>query len=728
MKLFGKTFFESAQPKEVDPTTEVSSYASPYYTKYNLRPYNPDDLYQKTGTLDIYDKMRIDDQVKAVLTMKKYAILSTGWKIEAASEEKVDVQVRDFVHHCLTDGMTGSFDNDLLELLTAIDDGFSVTEQIYKKITQGDWKGKMGLRRLKTRAPHSWRFEPDDFGELKELIQMTDTGDNPLNPQKFIIYSYNKEFGNWYGNSDLRAAYRSWWSKDVVIKFWNIFLERFGMPTVVAKYKPGATKEQRIKVLKVVKNIQAKTGILLPEAFTLDMLEAVRRGEAGYMEAVQQHNKMIARAILVPDLMGFSETSGGSYALGETQFDVFLWILEKLRRADIQEGIVDEQLIKRLVDFNFVVSKYPKFKFNPLTEENKQKLADLFIKASEKGIVLPTTKDEEYMRNTLSFPKRTEEDELLPKPEKPAPQFSEPEPKKTEMAQQEFKLKRKKTEFEEKVNFKKINNDLNELQDETKFDFGKLITKIGDDYISTVFRRKIIEEGNVKEIDKINLKYLGDMRALWKVSMRDGYMSGRNQAKTEIKISQFQVGTVGNLPPKEALAYFETYSVYITGTEKAFIEKYTQQILYGAIERGETTAEAMFKLEEFFEQYKVEQKMRVGNKTVVKPIEEIPGRLETIVRTNFTNTYNQGRLGMFQDEAVKDFIPAYQYSAIIDERTSEFCERWDETILKAGDPLWAGNIPPNHFNCRSLLVPVTSDEKYKIDRPPAIKPAKGFGG
>ena len=296
------------------------------------------------------------------------------------------------------------------------------------------------------------------------------------------------------------------------------------------------------------------------------------------------------------------------------------------------------------------------------------------------------------------------------------------------MAQQEFKLKRKKTEFEEKVNFKKINNDLNELQDETKFDFGKLITKIGDDYISTVFRRKIIEEGNVKEIDKINLKYLGDMRALWKVSMRDGYMSGRNQAKTEIKISQFQVGTVGNLPPKEALAYFETYSVYITGTEKAFIEKYTQQILYGAIERGETTAEAMFKLEEFFEQYKVEQKMRVGNKTVVKPIEEIPGRLETIVRTNFTNTYNQGRLGMFQDEAVKDFIPAYQYSAIIDERTSEFCERWDETILKAGDPLWAGNIPPNHFNCRSLLVPVTSDEKYKIDRPPAIKPAKGFGG
>ena len=50
---------------------EVSFYDSPYYSKSQLAPYNPDDLYQKKGSLDIYEKMTHDDQIKAVMTMKK---------------------------------------------------------------------------------------------------------------------------------------------------------------------------------------------------------------------------------------------------------------------------------------------------------------------------------------------------------------------------------------------------------------------------------------------------------------------------------------------------------------------------------------------------------------------------------------------------------------------------------------------------------------------------------
>ena len=58
--------------------------------------YNPDDLVGKKG-LEIYKKMRIDDQIKAVLTMKKMAMLSTGWDVHSASQEPDDVEKREFV-------------------------------------------------------------------------------------------------------------------------------------------------------------------------------------------------------------------------------------------------------------------------------------------------------------------------------------------------------------------------------------------------------------------------------------------------------------------------------------------------------------------------------------------------------------------------------------------------------------------------------------------------------
>ena len=71
--------------------TVLSRWATP------ARSYNPDDDLIGLKGMEIYEKMRRDDQVKAALSFKKSACLSTGWEIHPASDKKPDVEAADFV-------------------------------------------------------------------------------------------------------------------------------------------------------------------------------------------------------------------------------------------------------------------------------------------------------------------------------------------------------------------------------------------------------------------------------------------------------------------------------------------------------------------------------------------------------------------------------------------------------------------------------------------------------
>jgi uncharacterized protein with gpF-like domain len=60
----------------------------------------------------------------------------------------------------------------------------------------------------------------------------------------------------------------------------------------------------------------------------------------------------------------------------------------------------------------------------------------------------------------------------------------------------------------------------------------------------------------------------------------------------------------------------------------------------------------------------------------------------------------------FRSDAVRPYIEAYQYQAIMDDVTTDFCREHDGQIIRADDPDLQRIQPPNHFNCRSVLVPI----------------------
>jgi SPP1 gp7 family putative phage head morphogenesis protein len=125
-------------------------------------------------------------------------------------------------------------------------------------------------------------------------------------------------------------------------------------------------------------------------------------------------------------------------------------------------------------------------------------------------------------------------------------------------------------------------------------------------------------------------------------------------------------------------------------------------------------------------------KREVGGQLEAAWGREDPARLETVFRTNTQSAYNGGRHEVMSHPEVKKARPFLRFDAVIDARTSDACDALDGTVRPADDPFWHTHHPPLHFNCRSILTPLTPDEAddegVTKGPPPADgEPDEGFG-
>ena len=72
-----------AEPPPKAPATGEVSFADPsrLFPGGWSTPYNPSELVGQRG-LQVFDKMRKDDQVKAALTFKQHSVTAAGWSIK----------------------------------------------------------------------------------------------------------------------------------------------------------------------------------------------------------------------------------------------------------------------------------------------------------------------------------------------------------------------------------------------------------------------------------------------------------------------------------------------------------------------------------------------------------------------------------------------------------------------------------------------------------------------
>ncbi len=410
--------------------------------------YNLDDLVKKKG-LKIYSQMRVDEQVKAVVTFKRDAIISRGWHFCFDEESKIsetEQKRRIRIFEKILERMPGTFVDALNKISVGREFGYSLTEKVYKPVMiDGAWQ--VGLGGMLGREPSTFEFHTDAFGTLEYVQQLAGGTRIDIDLAKFVHYVHNPEFDEYFGRSDLREAYRAWFMKDQMLKMWGFYAEKLGGGALILSLGPDANitanSEAYRALQKIAENFKASGGIVLPKGVTAQF--EFPPGVDTFEKAVTWFDLAIARALLVPNLLGVSHTGQtGAYAQSQTQLEAFAWTLKA--DADRLEACLNEQLFYDLGEQNFGDQEYPYFKFKIPTNEHVKWIITSWKEMIGAKAVIPTEDDEKIVRTMLDMPMRTEQSVVIEDPAVKAAQEHE-----AAMAEQANKSAEKQAEKAGKV-------------------------------------------------------------------------------------------------------------------------------------------------------------------------------------------------------------------------------------------------------------------------------------
>lgn len=671
-----------------------------------FKPYNSDDLYQLRNDYSIYEEMLQDEQVNVAMQLKKDLILASGYEI--VSEEEGQEEIEADIERALGEDLDVPFEDYIEEVLSAFDFGFSLTEKIFKNRDDGS----LTLSTLKTRHPATWLIWTDDQGNIQRYQQFETVQEITVDPRSLIHYVNRRKFQNPYGTSDLRSAYQAWFAKKQIWKFYLIFMEKAASPIPIASYKKNTKEAAVTKVFNTIKKFQTKTAMAIPDDIVIDWLQANGEGQV-YLKALDLMNMFIGRSLFIPDLMGFqgSETSGGSFSLGENQIEMALKHIERRRKT--VEHLINSHIIKPIVFFNHgFVEHFPKFQFRQIQGDDTIKFAETFLKAMQSRTYKPTPEEINHFRGLIKFPESDDVEISEPQPQgglnepgqindngdnvEPNPSTpvsgspSDAVDQSDEVSEQkdQFALKPFKNpegDFHKRVDFQAVETQLDQNKNQILSETDPVVRAIIADVQDQIQKKKIIERKDFDRIDTIKIKKLSQLKQILNKNMRDLFKDAKQAAGKEIIKQEFD--TV--LPSDVFLQAIDNENFNYVGDWEFNFSREVRNQLSEAIKSGKPLNQVLSSIEE--------EGKRLSDVSI-----------ERYARTKSTEVLNRARLEFFNESQIVD---AYQYSAILDGRTTDICRGLHGKIFKNGtEP-----VPPMHFNCRSILIPVTIFEEKKFD-------------
>lgn len=751
---------------------------------------NTDQLVGQKG-LQIYSLMANDEQVKAVMNFKRDAITARGWTFKMRDDSPLAEEERAariaIMSECVK-RMKGSFSDALNMVATGRAYGFSITEKVY---TQIDINGKTwtGINQLLGRDPLSFYFYTDDYGVLNKIEQKV-TGKPPLtvDQKRVIHYVHSPEWDHVFGRSDLREAYNAYYAKTQVRNLWLLYLEKFAGGVIVAARKDenaprfGTPEYQSLQ--DALKNWKSLGSVILPMGVEADV--HMPTSTDAYEKAVVFHDLAIAKALLVPNLLGISHTGQtGAYSQSQTQLEAFFWTLN----ADAQrlEACLNEQLFKDLGDQNWGDGEYPEFCFKPASWEHVKWVVTTWTDLLGAKAVIPTEEDEAFLRKLLELPPRDEKSTPLPQPEpaQPNPQDQQTdEPKDSEgyskvtaeLAAIKAEIAKlgaanretgtphrhepvataapnsKQAAFSramQRVAFSVIEKRTEDAAAHNVDRMAGLMATAIKRVMGTDDQLKQLTDDDPSDIAAIafNSADIGKVKNAAKDALMQGWRLGQDMAMTEIerakgeRFSKEKRSLHFKNLRDQATAYFEANGFRMAGNLSDGAKAIIQQELASAVKYGTPLPQVRANIWDRLTSKGFTSKGAVkgveDDQKVLDLLDEMwvdtevgaAAYLNTLVRTNVFEALNEARFAEFTDPELADFVQALEYAAVLDSSTTDICQHLDNRIYAADSEIWNEFRPPNHYNCRSVLVPITAVDGWdgRESDPPSVEPQDGFG-
>ena len=340
---------------------------------------NPDTILKKAG-IDVatYQDLLYDQRVNACVSSRKSVTKAMEWDLEG--DDLSDKYV-DFHKEYLS-----KF--DVKQIVSEALDGFLYGYKPFEIIWDGT--GVMG------QVPSQFVGKPSRWFRFNEENNLTLlTKKDPMNGEqvpdnKFVVFTNNATYDNPYGFAELSTVFWPVSFRKDGLKWWVVFLEKYGIPWVTAKAPDGAGKDRIAEVADILQKMVQDAIAVVPKEYDINVLDvSAKSSQTMHQTMLEYLGTEIAISLLGSNLT--VDIKGGSFAASQTSNNIRKDLIDSDRKM-VQDGF---QTLMKMVQFvNFGNYDAPAFYLYEEKEVNKES-ADKDLVLYNQGVRFTS---EYYMR------------------------------------------------------------------------------------------------------------------------------------------------------------------------------------------------------------------------------------------------------------------------------------------------------------------------------------------
>lgn len=336
-----------------------------------------------TAQADLFQDMEEKDgHILAEMSKRKRALLTLDWTVEppanATAEEKRQAEMIGSWFQDLQD-----FEDVLLDLLDGIGHGFSALEITWERV-DGVW-----LPAKFTHQPQRWFMTP--YGKPDELRLRGSVADGEeLWPFGWAVHRHKAKSGYISRAGLHRALAWPYLFKNFSVRDLAEFLEIYGLPLRVGTYGAGASKDEKLALLRAVSEIGHNAAGIIPEGMEIDFKSAAQGTEEPYEAMMNWCERTQSKVILGGTLTSQADGKSSTNALGNVHNEV----RHDLMVSDARQlaGTIKRDIIYAICALNFGVRdrrRMPAFVFDTREPADMKLYAEALPKLVGIGMRVP---------------------------------------------------------------------------------------------------------------------------------------------------------------------------------------------------------------------------------------------------------------------------------------------------------------------------------------------------
>lgn len=289
-------------------------------------------------------EVRNDPHVHSCIQSRKTGTLAMNWEIQQGENSKLNQLI---IHNFDKLDIWGLITN----ILDAIFFGFQILEIIWNENSDGD----LTVAVVEPK-PMEW-FYFDNENKLRFRARGNPQG--VLLPNyKFLVPRHNAKYENPAGEALLTKCYWAVTIKNMALRFWMNFLEKYGMPLIIGQYTYPPSPEELANLSQRLNELLNSQTIATPSDVNIEIKDIGQSKSVDlYLQLIKLSNAEISKTLLSETLT--TEMDAGSYAASVTHFKV-------RREVILGDKLLVEQTINKLIEFiakvnNFETRYLPKF-------------------------------------------------------------------------------------------------------------------------------------------------------------------------------------------------------------------------------------------------------------------------------------------------------------------------------------------------------------------------------